>query len=190
MIPFRLYVVCEAPFATAEKILAIAREGGERVAFYLRGGSVALLPEIGLANLHGARVFLPRAASGLDFGCHLKAVEIVHAPDEKRRAILVGASAHSEDEARAAREAGCDFAVFGHVWETPSKRGLAPRGLDALAAACRAAAPLPVLAIGGVTPERVPDCLAAGAFGVAAIRAVLDAGDPRQAARAYLRALG
>ncbi len=42
---------------------------------------------------------------------------------------------------------------------------------------------LPVIAIGGVTPERVPELRAAGAYGVAAIRALWDAGDPGAAAR-------
>ena len=42
---------------------------------------------------------------------------------------------------------------------------------------------LPVIAIGGVTPERVPELKAAGAYGVAAIRGLWDMADPAAAAR-------
>jgi len=45
-------------------------------------------------------------------------------------------------------------------------------GLVVLEQACRAAAPVPVFALGGVTAENAADCLRAGAAGIAAIRLV------------------
>ena len=49
---------------------------------------------------------------------------------------------------------------------------------------------LPVIAIGGVTPERARELAGAGAYGVAVIRAIWDAADPRGAARSLLEAVG
>ncbi|MCA1816613.1 MAG: thiamine phosphate synthase [Acidobacteria bacterium] len=85
--------------------------------------------------------------------------------------FLIGVSAHGLEEARAARDGGADFALFGPVFDTPSKRQYgAPVGLKRLAEVARALAPFPVLAIGGVTRENAPRVLQAGARGVAAIR--------------------
>ena len=95
---------------------------------------------------------------------------------------LIGVSTHAPGEA----SAGADFALFGPVWATPSKTGA--QGEDRLREAVRAAA-IPVLAIGGVTAERVAAARAAGAAGVAVIRAILAALDPRVATRALLAAL-
>jgi len=84
--------------------------------------------------------------------------------------FLVGRSVHSEDEAlAAARDGGCDYLVFGSVFESPSKpAGHSVAGLEALARVC-AAVQLPVLAIGGITAARVPDVVRTGAAGIAAI---------------------
>jgi len=98
-------------------------------------------------------------------------------------AALIGVSTHAPGEA----PAGADFAFFGPVWETPSKSGA--QG-EALLARAVAAAAVPVLAIGGVTAERVAAVRAAGAAGVAVIRAILAAPDPGAATRALLAALG
>ncbi len=85
--------------------------------------------------------------------------------------FLIGASTHSLAEARAAREGGADFVVFGPVFETVSKRMYGePVGLESLREAARELGPFPVIALGGVTLENALDCLRAGARGVAAIR--------------------
>lgn len=85
----------------------------------------------------------------------------------------LGRSVHAVGEAAAAADDGYDFVVFGPVRPTPSKAGLVePQGFDGLRAAA-AAARVPVVAIGGLTPDDLPAVLAAGAAGVAAIRAFL-----------------
>jgi len=99
---------------------------------------------------------------------------------------LLGVSTHSIREAEAA--AGADFVAFGPVYDTPSKRRYGePQGLVALAEVCRRA-PVPVVAIGGVTAARVPELRAAGAAGIAVIRALLEAEDPARATKALLDA--
>ena len=107
-----------------------------------------------------------------------------------RNALRFGVSAHDPDGVRAAAAAGAEFATFGPVYATPSKAAYGePVGIEALAQAVRAAR-LPVLALGGVTPERVAECLAAGAHGVAAIAAVWNAPDPIDALERFREALG
>ena len=98
---------------------------------------------------------------------------------------LVGVSAHSAaDVVRAARE-GADFAVFAPVYDTPGKTA---QGEAALAEACRAA-PIPVLALGGVDETNAARCMEAGARGVACIRSVLGSSDPAGAALRLWRAV-
>src|SRR5947209_11054689 len=126
-------------------------------------------------------VALAAGADGVQLGTGSVPVEVA------RRLLppgaLVGVSTHAPGEAATA----ADFALFGPVWETPSKAGA--QGAARLGDAVRAAA-IPVLAIGGVTAERVPAVRAAGAAGVAVIRAILAAPDPGAATRALLAALG
>lgn len=100
----------------------------------------------------------------------------------------IGASVHSGGEAREAAVGGADFVIAGAVYATESHPGRPPAGLGVIEDA--AAAGLPVIAIGGITPERVPEVLAAGAFGVAVMRGVWDEGDVVEAVRRYLRPMG
>lgn len=89
--------------------------------------------------------------------------------------FLIGVSTHTLAEAREARDGGADFAVFGPVFETPSKNSYgAPVGLEALRAAAEALKPFPLIALGGITLENAASAIKAGARGVAAIRALSD----------------
>ncbi len=101
------------------------------------------------------------------------------------RGFLVGVSVHRVEELSAAAAAGADYAVFGTVFPSPSKKGVAPHGVQGLARACRAAA-LPVLAIGGMTAGRLAAVRAAGAHGVCVVSALMAAPDPRAAADALV----
>ncbi|MEK7475246.1 MAG: thiamine phosphate synthase [Candidatus Coatesbacteria bacterium] len=111
---------------------------------------------------------------------------------------LVAQSAHGVAEARSAARAGADFVVVGPIFETPSKALFGPPlGTGVLAAACAAAAPVPVFAIGGVTPERSRACLEAGAAGVAVLGPLMRAaagtspeGMAREVLARYADALG
>jgi thiamine-phosphate diphosphorylase len=83
-----------------------------------------------------------------------------------------GRSTASPEEARRAEAEGALYAGAGAVWETPSKADAGPAiGLEGLGAVCRAVR-IPVVAIGGVDATNAAACIAAGAAGVAVIRAV------------------
>lgn len=106
---------------------------------------------------------------------------------EKRLSIC--ASVHSRDDALSAEAEGADWIVFGPVYDTASKRRYgSPQGLAKLEAVTRAVR-IPVIAIGGITPERVGEVRAAGAHGLAAISAILAADSPADATRRFLDAL-
>jgi thiamine-phosphate pyrophosphorylase len=89
--------------------------------------------------------------------------------------LLLGISATSVDEARAGQEVGAAYIGAGPVWATPSKPDAGRQiGLEGLAAICLVVS-IPVVAIGGVDATNARDCLAAGAAGVAVLRAASDA---------------
>ena len=102
----------------------------------------------------------------------------------------VGVSAHSPEAVSAAAASGAAYATFSPVYRTATHPGAAPAGLAALRAACEAAPEaFPVLALGGLSPARVPEALASGAYGVAVLSGVLDAYLPARAVRQFLEAL-
>lgn len=115
-------------------------------------------------------------AAGAD-GVHLTSLSLdpLVIRDIAPRDFLVGVSTHSLSEARDAAARDADFAVFGPVFETPSKASYgAPLGLESLRVAASALAPFPLVAIGGITRERIPQVIRAGARGIAAIRLFRD----------------
>jgi thiamine-phosphate pyrophosphorylase len=96
---------------------------------------------------------------------------------------LLGASCYNRlDLARAAKAAGADYVAFGAVFASPTKPAAVHAPL-ALFAEARGALGLPLVAIGGITPENAAAVIAAGADAVAVISAVFDA--PDVAVRAY-----
>ncbi|MFO8099088.1 MAG: thiamine phosphate synthase [Salinibacter sp.] len=102
---------------------------------------------------------------------------------------LIGYSAHEEVEATGDRARGRDYYFYSPVFATDSKPDQPPAGIGALRSFCEAAAPTPVFALGGITPDRVEACRAAGAEGVAVLSGIMEADAPAAATRAYLRAL-
>jgi thiamine-phosphate pyrophosphorylase len=124
-------------------------------------------------------------AAGAD-GVHLPSAGVPAA--DARRLLgprLVGVSCHSLEDVRRARDAGADYATFGPIFDTPSKRAFGPpRGLAALAEAAELG--LPLVALGGIDAAGARAARAAGARAVAAIRAWLAAPDPAAAVAALL----
>lgn len=112
---------------------------------------------------------------------------------EARRVLgddaVIGATATTTAQAEAAEAAGASYIGFGPVFSTTSKKNPASvKGLDGLRAACEAVT-IPVIAIAGITPERIPPCLEAGAHGVAVLSGITCADDPERATRRYRTAL-
>ena len=79
---------------------------------------------------------------------------------------LLGVSVHTLEETIAAESAAADFVVFGPVFDTPGKAAVGLEPLRKITSSVK----IPVLAIGGITPERTKEVLAAGAAGIAGIR--------------------
>ena len=126
-------------------------------------------------------IALAEGADGVHLGESSLPVSEVKRLDELRAAgktFLVGASCHSIESAKFAEREGADYVIFGPVFDTPSKAAFgASQGIDRLAQVCSSVS-IPVLAIGGITIENAPDCFAAGAAGIAAIRLFQDSPDP------------
>jgi thiamine-phosphate pyrophosphorylase len=96
--------------------------------------------------------------------------------------FIIGRSVHAVDDVAAA--GGADYLIAGTVFASASKPHAASLlGVDGLRAIVRAAT-APVLAIGGVSAENVPDVAAAGASGIAAISLFVRAGGPARGCRA------
>jgi thiamine-phosphate diphosphorylase len=172
---------------------ALARAGGERLAFHARGRGLSGLEHyelaVGLAAHPPARVFvndrldvaLAVGVAGVQLGWGSLA------PGDARRLNRewwIGQSVHDLREAEAARVGGADYLLVGPVYETATHPSREPLGLARLGPIVGLG--LPVIAIGGVTPERTGELARAGAYGVAAIRALWDAPDPDAAARGML----
>jgi thiamine-phosphate pyrophosphorylase len=118
------------------------------------------------------------SAAGAD-GVHLTSNSIPAAVVRNTfgREFLIGVSTHSIAEATDAYENGADFVVFGPVFETSSKQEYGrPLGPAELAKVTSSLKLFPILAIGGITTERVSECFRAGAHGIAAISMLNDPG--------------
>ncbi|MFC7494884.1 MULTISPECIES: thiamine phosphate synthase [unclassified Nocardioides] len=126
-------------------------------------------------------------AAGAD-GVHLGAEDLpVRAARALAPDLVIGATCRSRAAVLEARAAGASYAGVGPVFATSSKAGLPePLGVDGLASVTGV---LPVVAIAGITAERVPAVIAAGAHGVAVLGAVSRAPDPCQAAKEIAAAL-
>lgn len=102
---------------------------------------------------------------------------------------IIGGSAATLDEARKCLSEGADYVGFGPVYPTSSKDDAGPvSGIDILKQVVEII-PLPIIAIGGVGPENIPDVMRAGARGIAVISAVCCQDDPEEATRALYQAL-
>ena len=105
------------------------------------------------------------------------------------RERIIGGSAGSVEEARKCLSEGVDYIGFGPVYTTTSKDDAGPAVGIEIMKQVSDEIPLPIIAIGGVSPENTPDVIRAGAHGIAVISAICCQGDPELATRTLHRAL-
>ncbi len=97
--------------------------------------------------------------------------------------LPVGTSAHRLEEVQPGR---ADYMIWSPVFDTTSKPGQPGTGLEDLSQACLQAKYMPVIAMGGVTPDRARACMNEGAHGVAILSGILEAPDIRSTVNQYL----
>ena len=120
-------------------------------------------------------------------------VDGVHLPESlldtiqkaKARNLLVGCSVHDLDVAQKVQVAGANFVTYSPIYPTMSKPNPAV-GLKSLRRIV-GALDIPVFALGGITPSKVPECLNSGAFGVAAMSSVMSYETGIDQAKNYLK---
>jgi thiamine-phosphate diphosphorylase len=210
----RLHLVTNDPVIAAagfvDRAAAVLDAYGPAVALHVRGhastgGGLYRLAEslAGAAAAVGALVVVnDRVDVALAAGCGAqlgrRSIPVPAARTLLGPGAVVGYSAHEAGEAASMAGTGVDFVVLGTIWSSASHPGEPAAGTSLIAAAVEAlaataatgAAAVPIVAIGGVTPARVREAMAAGAHGVAVLSGVWGAGDPVAATAGYLHAMG
>lgn len=191
----RLHAITDERIARRADIGAVARglaDGGRSdLAIHARGrglsgrehyelaGTLSALPSFLFVN-DRLDVALAVPAAGVQLGqdgLPVSAARALHP------VWWIGKSVHSLAEAEAARTEGADYLVVGPVYASASHPERPPLGLERLRQIAALDAELPVVAIGGITLDRVRPVRSTGAHGIAAIRAFWDASEPAEAAR-------
>ncbi|HZS60600.1 MAG TPA: thiamine phosphate synthase [Gemmatimonadaceae bacterium] len=156
---------------------------GSRGALHLRGRRTKIIYESALALVPHVSWLVINDRIDIALAAGVKAVQVGRrslSVEEVRRigpGMQVGESVHDVMQSTA------DWVIAGHIFDTPSHAGEPSRGLAFLHQICQVS-PVPVIAIGGITPRDVRAVREAGAHGVAVIRGIWDA--PADAVHEYL----
>jgi thiamine-phosphate pyrophosphorylase len=167
----------------------VADEVTDRAAYALTVAVLEICRRANVLCLVNDRLDVALAADA--DGAHVGADDL---PVAAARTVLgatavLGATCRTPGAALEALGAGATYAGVGPAYPTTTKDGLPdPIGVAGVGAVA-AAVDLPVVAIGGVTVERVPALLRAGAHGVAVVGAICAAADPERAAEEFLKVL-
>jgi thiamine-phosphate diphosphorylase len=150
-----------------------------------------------LCARHGAQLIVNdywRLA--IDLGCdyvHLgqEDLDAADLPAVRRAGLRLGVSTHDEAELDCALSVSPDYVALGPIYPTVLKQmRFAPQGLERIGVWKRRIGGLPLVAIGGLTPERAPGALAAGADSLAVVTDVLRHPNPEARARQWLDLAG
>jgi len=121
-------------------------------------------------------------------GVHLASSDISEIPAIrdwlKMPNISLSTSCHNLDELKKSHHYGADFAMLSPVFPTQSHPGAPALGIDTFQQIAKDS-PLPIIALGGIDANNRSQL---SGFGIATIRAILDAKEPKQAAQALLSA--
>jgi thiamine-phosphate diphosphorylase len=98
---------------------------------------------------------------------------------------IIGVSVHSLEEAVKAEKQGADYLLFGHIFETDCKKGVLPRGLEAIREIKRNVH-IPVIALGGIKPDNIQLVRLAGADGAAIMSSIMQAQNPYAVIKDYI----
>jgi thiamine-phosphate pyrophosphorylase len=202
----KLHIVTDDEILRREDFLSraarVLESGGGEIALHLRGPRTTGRALYSLARalkdtaLASGSTFLANdrvdLALALDLsGAHLGQRSL---PPEMARDVLgphrlLGLSVHGAEEAREGLGGAVDFLLAGTIFPSASHPEGVPGGVARIREIQRIT-PVPLLAIGGITPEKVGEILAVGAHGVAVRGGIWDAEDPILATRVYLNELG
>jgi len=192
--------VLQSRFSHIEQAKLAIRGGADTIQFRQKSGSTRemiansqrikrLCAEAGVLFIVNDRLDVAIAAEA--DGVHLGQDDFP-APLARRlfgKDKIIGGSAAILDEALKCYEDGVDYVGFGPIFTTSSKEDAGPvSGIEKLKEVVKAI-PVPIIAIGGITPENTPDVLEAGAAGIAVISAVCSAPNPEAATQQLLQAL-
>ncbi len=128
-------------------------------------------------------------ARALSIHYHTGRFGALPARDAAENEMSIGYSAHEVEDLKLLELHRMDYLFYSPIFATSSKPGQPGRGVLQLRKFCQAAAQVPVYALGGVTPEKITDCLEAGAYGIAVLSGILGAEGVEEAVAAYTLAL-
>ncbi len=193
-------VVLQTRFSHADLTRLAIRGGADTIQFRQKSGSTREMIEFArqmrqLCADHGVvfivndrvDVAIASEADGVHLGQDDFPIPLARTLLGKGR--IIGGSAATIEEARKCLSDGADYVGFGPVYPTSSKDDAGPVSGVSILKEVAEAIPLPIIAIGGVSAENVPEVVQAGAHGIAVISAVCCQEDPERATRALYQAL-
>ncbi len=153
-----------------------------------------IMQAIELGRRYQARLFIndywQLAIKHRAYGVHLGQEDIQTADLDALRSagLRLGISTHDSVELADALALQPSYVALGHIFPTQTKEMPSqPQGLINLAAAVAQSGPIPTVAIGGISEERIADVLATGVGSVALVSAITKAADPEQATKRLLQ---
>jgi len=197
-----LYAIADSAYLATDAFVPAVRaalDGGARVVQYrdkhskppqrerIAAALNALCRERGVPFLVNDDVVLARSVGAAGVHIGRDDPEIDRSRSMLGPAAIIGVSCYNElDRARAAQAAGADYVAFGRFFPSRTKPQAVPASLELLRAA-RLELTIPIVAIGGITPENGGSLIAAGADALAVIEGVFGQPDIRVAAERYAR---
>jgi len=191
-------VLAESAFpAAAAGVMAV---GGNRVALHVRGHETAairlfeIVTQLRSESLACGSMLFVNDRIDVAMAAGVDGVQLGHrsAPVDRVRSLwrtaVIGSSVHDAVCARRAQADGADFIVLGTIYRTTTHPGLAPAGPQ-LVTEVAAVSQVAVVAIGGISPDRVGSVVGAGAAGVAILSGIWRSANVGAATRDYLDAL-